>query len=219
MSLNAFSDARVRPDGAGSDDQLPDTFPALEPVLTHVRRALERLPDTLLYHDIHHTLRDVFPSAMLLAEREGCGPRERSLVGAAALFHDVGYLDRYKANEPLGAARARQVLPRFGFSDEDLDLIADMILATAVPQQPRSHLARILCDADLAHLGTDRFFLQSERLRLELSYQGVESNLRAWHESNLRFLDGHSFHTATAQAVWQPGKDRNRALVEELLGR
>ncbi|MCB9742582.1 MAG: HD domain-containing protein [Alphaproteobacteria bacterium] len=194
-----------------------NTFPSLTGVYAHVRDALAGLPPTLLYHDIDHTLRDVFPAAMQLAEEEGLGARERALVGAAALFHDLGYLDQYQGNEPLGAARARKVLPRFGFDTEDLERIERMILATAMPQSPQSLLARILCDADLSHLGSDRFFLQSERLRIELGHHGKAHGLRSWHEGNLRFLEAHEFHTASARRLWQPEKDRNGELVRELL--
>lgn len=192
-------------------------FPPLASVHAHVADALAGLPPTLLYHDIHHTLRDVFPAAMSLAEEEGLSARERSLVGAAALFHDMGYLDRYEKNEPMGAARARRVLPRFGYSAEDLDRIEEMILATAMPQGPKDLLGRILCDADLGHLGSDRFFLQSERLRIELTYRGNQKSLRAWHEGNLRFLEDHQFHTESARRLWQVEKDHNGALVRELL--
>lgn len=199
--------------------EAPEAWPEFVPLIVVVRALLSRLPNTILYHDVHHTVRDVFPTAVDLALREGCSRREAVLIGVAALFHDVGYLDRYADNEPIGARYAREELPRHGFTADEIDAIECMILATRVPQRPNALGERILCDADLAHLGTDLCFLVGERLRLERGYQGEPIGLRAWYEANIHFLGAHSYHTASARALWQATKERNLLLARQLLSR
>lgn len=192
-------------------------WPEFVPLVQVARGLLDRLPDSILYHDTDHTLRDVFPTAVALAEREGCDRATTIRVGVAALFHDVGYLERYADNEPIGVRMARALLPEHGFSAADLDEIEALILATQVPQRPKTLGERVLCDADLAHLSTALCFLVGERLRLERNLHGDSIDLRAWYEANERFLAGHTYHTETARSAWQPGKERNLALARRLL--
>ena len=200
-------------------DEAPEAWPEFVPLIAVVRGLLSRLSNTILYHDVHHTVRDVFPTAVDLALREGCSRREAVLVGVAALFHDVGYLERYADNEPIGAHYARDELPRHGFTAEEIDAIERMILATRVPQRPTTHCEQVICDADLAHLGTELCFLVGERLRLERGYQGESIDLREWYQANVHFLANHSYHTASARAMWQARKEQNLLQARRLLSR
>jgi hypothetical protein len=53
---------------------------------------------------------------------------------------------------------AKEYLPLFGFAEKDIDCICGMIMATKIPQQPRTKLQEIICDADLDYLGRDDFY-------------------------------------------------------------
>ena len=186
---------------------------ALVPIRQLVEDLLQKLPRDLYYHDISHTLQDVFPLALEIGGREGCTERDLVILGAAALFHDVGYLDRYETNEPIGAQYARETLPNFGFTEAEIARVDAAILATAIPQSPNEPIGEILCDADLGHLGMPNFFLRSDGLRRELRARGQRPTKRSWIETNIRFLEQHEYFTATATAILKPGKKRNLELT------
>lgn len=43
-----------------------------------------------------------------------------------------------------------------------------------MPQNPKDKLSMIMCDADLAHLGRDVYFIRSEMLRYFLIFNNNE---------------------------------------------
>ena len=135
------------------------------------------------------------------------------------MFHDTGYLDQYPKNEPFGADRARKYLPQFGYTQDQIDRICKCIMATQVPQNPGDCLlCQIICDADLAHLGTDLYFLKSESLRLELERVNKKPfPPREWHISNLDFLTKHTYFTKSAKKTLQPIKEQNYILNQKLV--
>jgi predicted metal-dependent HD superfamily phosphohydrolase len=180
-----------------------------------------KLSPTLYYHCTDHTRRDVLPAAKKLCALEGLSPADTRIVVTAALFHDTGYLDQYPKNEPFGAKRAREELPGWGYSAEEIARVETVIMATQMPQNPgQDKLCQIMCDADLSHLGTEFFFARSEALRMELRSQGFvkdEASVRSWHESNLHFLESHSYWTDAARQSLGPRKERNIRESRELL--
>lgn len=195
----------------GSDQ--PD-YSAAEAV---ARELLAQLPDDLLYHGTHHTLDDVLPNVEMLLEVEPLPEAEARLLRIAALYHDVGFLQRYDANEPLGAAKAVEVLGGLGFSAEQLDAVRRMVLATTMPQHPQTHLEQMLCDADLGNLGTELFFLRTEQLRLERIWRGYPLSARRWYEMNVTLLQV-PYHTPGGRQLWGAAREANLAAVQELLG-
>lgn len=120
-----------------------------DPALAAVAEAAEALLDDDPGHDLHHALR-VAKSALALAEGE-VAPR---LVVAAALLHDAVNVpkdspERARASE-LSAAFARELLPRHGFSPDEVELVADAIVDHSYSRGavPRSVLGMVLQDAD-----------------------------------------------------------------------
>lgn len=52
---------------------------------------------------------------------------------------------------------ARQYLPHFGYTGDEIEQVCDIIMATQMPQNPHNHLGQIICDADLDYLGRNDF--------------------------------------------------------------
>lgn len=61
------------------------------------------------YHNINHTL-DVYARAGYLCDKEFVSEQDKNDVLLAALFHDTGFIERYTANEEIGAKIARTYL-------------------------------------------------------------------------------------------------------------
>lgn len=171
------------------------------------------LPDGLFYHGIHHTL-NVAATAKFIALQEGVtNPADLNLLYFAALYHDAGFIVSYQNHEENSCLLARENLPQFGFSTEDLDVICALIMATKVPQNAQTHLERILCDADLDYLGRDNISSIAGMLYKELHTQGFVKDVEAWNEIQIKFLTQHTFHTEYAQKKLNPKK---MAYLDEL---
>lgn len=178
------------------------------PLLSDVFAQLDsRLSDQLLYHGANHT-RHVMANALLLAEAESMCETEIRLVLAAALFHDTGFMWQYDANEPLGAEYAQELLPEYDFSAVDIETVTTAILATALPQSPDGLIGEVLCDADLAYLGSGNYFTVSEYLRRELAVM-IDRHFdeRQWLEFQLQFLKSHTYFTTSARQFFKQKKE------------
>lgn len=174
----------------------------------------------LKYHGPHHTI-DVMNAAERIGLAEGIGKEELMLVKLAALFHDSGFLNKYQNNEFEGAKLAKRELPRYGFTDAQVEIVVNMILATKVPQAPKNHLEEILCDADLDYLGRDKeeFDRISSSLAQELIDMKILRSIEDWDPIQVKFLESHHYYTKTCIESRRPNKiERLREIKNRLKG-
>jgi HD superfamily phosphodiesterase len=188
-----------------------------EALKKHVLGLLEeKLDKDLTYHCLEHT-KDVMESAIRIANWEGINGHELCLVKSAALFHDIGFLDTYNDHETVSIIRAKEILPKFGCSLNDLQKIEGMINSTRLPQTANSLLEKIMADADLDYLGRDDFFLIGQRLQYEWKMIGKITTLRQFHEIQYSFLKKHSYFTESAKKMREDKKQENIKDIEDLL--
>ncbi len=185
------------------------------------RYALERLdkelPAELTYHNVWHTVHDVLPAAQRLAELAGIGADETRLLEVAATFHDIGFTVQRQEHERVGAEIAAQVLPDFGFTPAQIAAIQGMIMATQLPQSPRTPLEEILADADLDVLGREDFCARNKDLQDELAASGIQLSDERWYSSQLQTLQNHHYWTAAARSLREAGKRENIEKVKSIL--
>jgi len=154
-------------------------------------------PD-LYYHGFHHTL-DVLMVAESLCKEENINEYETILVKTAAIFHDAGYLRANINHEVLGCNMVQEYLPFFGYSEEAIEKICEMIMSTKIPQSPKTKLDRIICDADLDYLGRDDFDKIGDTLFEELkAYKYLETR-EEWDLMQIIFLEKHTFFTESSR--------------------
>jgi uncharacterized protein len=173
----------------------------------------DELPAHLTYHNVDHT-EDVLQAASLLAIAEGVGETGRRLLAAAALLHDTGFLAGREGHEEASCNIARYYLPRYGYLGDEIEVICSLIIATRLPQSPDSHLAEILCDADLDYLGRDDFFMLSERLFTELQNEGMLQREEQWNRQQADFMGEHNYFTKTAINLRQPRQQQYVELIK-----
>jgi TolB-like protein/Flp pilus assembly protein TadD len=164
----------------------------------HIQEMLDVSMPKLPYHNTSHVV-DVVASALLIAEHEKISAEDIKLLRLAALLHDIGFIQSGKDHEATGAATARTLLPEFGLTASDIDIIANMILATRLPQSPATLLEKILCDADLDYLGRDDFYEIGGRLFIELKELDLVETEREWNIMQRTFLQSHRYHTSFGQ--------------------
>lgn len=178
-----------------------------------IKRLRKKLPDNLYYHSADHT-EDVCNAVQRIAVREGVTNEDLLLLKAAALYHDAGFMTKYQNNEIVGADMAKKELPKYGFSDEQIETVTQLIMVTFASRKPESLLEKILCDADLDYLGRDDFFEVSERLKQELTERGMVRSDMHWDELQVKFLESHQYYTESSKKLREASKKKNLEKVK-----
>lgn len=163
------------------------------------------LPRHLAYHDPNHTRR-VLEKAILIAENENVSDEELYLLKIAALYHDTGYKVSNKNHERESCRIAERELAELGFKQDEIDQICGMILATQIPQQPKTHLEGILADADLEYLGTDELEVISTKLFIETKHFQPNLTPDQWDHIQINFISKHQYHTDFCRKNREPDK-------------
>ena len=172
-----------------------------------VERLVTELPKDLYYHGAHHTF-DVVKSVHSLSIGEKLSNADFFILLTAAYFHDAGYIYKYERNEPIAVRMAQDVLPKFDYTDEQIKIIENIILATESAVQPQTPLERIMCDADHDYFGRHDYLKISVSLRKEFAvYDKVYSDIE-WLTLQIKYLEEkHQYYTKTAIATRQPMKE------------
>lgn len=173
------------------------------------------LPEYLTYHNRQHT-EYVVEMADYIAVKEDCDAHSRRLISIAALFHDSGFLIGPENQEENGCVIARDELSKEGLSDKEIDQICGMIMSTKIPQKPVSHEDKIVADADLYYLGTNRYDFLSQKLLEELQYFEPFSDERKWIKIQIDFLEAHHYHTDFARENLAPVKSLNLKRLHDM---
>lgn len=185
----------------------------------HIMKILEdTLSPKLLYHSINHTI-DVTQAVERLALMEGITDEDLFLLKSAATYHDAGFVERYDKNEEIGIRMAREILPKYGYTEVQLDVIDGLIKSTEIPQSPKTHLQQIMCDADLDYLGRDDFHVIADYLRRELREHGKLNSDRLWDEIQIKFLNQHTYFTKSAIRLRQEKKEKHIREIKERYAR
>jgi HD superfamily phosphodiesterase len=167
----------------------------------------------LIYHDLEHTL-DVYHAAQRISEAENIDKHSMQLILTAALFHDSGMLLNYENHEEESILICKEELPKFNYTDQEIDTISRLIKKTKLAETANCSLENILCDADLDYLGREDFIIKSTKLLLEWKYLGKHSySLVEWLRIQIHFLETHQYNTKSAQTMRNETKIKN---IEEI---
>jgi HD superfamily phosphodiesterase len=173
----------------------------------------EKLAPFLTYHDWNHTLH-VLKMAEFIALQEQIQEDDIILIKTAALFHDAGFINgTTEGHEDESIRLAKEKLPKFGYTNKEIEIIAGMIRATSIPQRPYTKLECILADADLEYLGTDDFKRIGDKLYLELKHANPNLSLEEWNEIQIKFLQSHFYHTPYCIQNRTTAKEKNLELL------
>ncbi len=171
------------------------------------------LSPKLIYHNVTHSEKTI-ENCAFLAETEGVNDHDLDLLLTAAAFHDAGFLYKYIGHEEVSCDLAREFLPQFHFTEEEIEAICVIIMATKIPQSPVNKLSTILCDADLFYLGTDDYGAMAEKLYTEFLHEGIVSDKMEWQRQQAEFLENHAYFTTSAQKLLEDKKEKNLIVLK-----
>ena len=104
---------------------------------------------------------------------------------------------------------AKKILPKWNFSENEIEKINSIIRATKIPQKPTNILENIIGDSDLDYLGTAAFYTISETLYEESLAFGIIASREEWDILQIKFLQNHQYHTPFAQKFREPVKQKH----------
>ena len=164
----------------------------------------------LTYHNVKHT-ENVAEKVTQIANHYQLNDKDFFLVSTAAWFHDTGYIaDHSPGHEERSIAIASDFLVKHDVDEADIAAIKQCIIETKMPQKPTGLLSEILCDADLFHLGTDRFSKVSKEVKKDIEeFMHHKISGYAWREKNIQFLEEHHYFTDYCRLLLDDGKKLN----------
>lgn len=184
-----------------------------ESVLTRLKNELS---PKLTYHSFAHTT-DVLLASKEIAVQEKLSDYEIKLLTSAVLFHDIGFIYQSHEHERKSCEIAKEMLPDYGYTPEEIEIICGMIMATKIPQEAHTKLQEIICDADLDYLGREDFWEIGNALYKELLSFNIVSNEYDWNLIQKNFLDNHKYFTDFSNTNRAPQKLKHIEIINAKL--
>lgn len=164
----------------------------------------------LQYHDLAHT-EGVLKAAIQIGNHYQLSDEDFFIVITAVWFHDLGYFSEHRNNhEQDSAGKAESYLKSIGVDEAVIEKIRRCILSTKVPQTPVTLLEKIVCDADLFHVGTSDFSDRNKLMRKECEeIEQRDISKEEWRKGSISFLESHHFHTDYCRLLLNKKKQEN----------
>ncbi|GGE47234.1 putative nucleotidyltransferase with HDIG domain [Pedobacter psychrotolerans] len=171
----------------------------------------------LVYHNMEHT-QEVVNAAQQIANHYQLNEQDFFTITVAAYFHDTGYFDDALKHEEKGAELAEKFLTEHQVSNEIKESVKSAILATRIPQDPKNQIDKIICDADLFHLGLPDFRKKGKLMHkeVELIYDKKISKLD-WRKRDIQFMESHHYQTDYAALLLTDQKQANISKLKSKL--
>ncbi len=171
------------------------------------------------YHNFTHTA-EVVKVAEEIAAATEINEKDREALSIAAWFHDIGHIKTCEGHEDVGIEMATNFLKENNYPAEGIEKVVALINATRMPRKPKNLLEEIICDADLHHLGTNKFESITELYKKEVeALQCCGIPEKEWNKNNIIFLEQHKFFTDYAKEKFQTQKNINYIRTEKKLKR
>lgn len=179
---------------------------------------LKNLPEAYTYHNLHHTS-SVVKAVEEIGRASHLSDDDLETVLIAAWLHDTGYRKDSENHEAIAKEKAEKMLTEWGASSTKIEQVKGLIQATRMPQNPQNLLEKVLCDADLAHLGNTDIIKCGEDIRQEFEkFKNLKFETdEEWIKFNLIFFKEHQYFTPYGQTVLQERKKKNIKKFKKML--
>jgi len=197
-----------------SDSQILERLEKIDSYITKL--LTENLHPDLYFHNAALTLdseKGVVAVADTLARIEGITEKDKELLLAAAYFQHTGFIYKREDNKNISTNIAKDILYLYRYKYPEIREIISLILSTNSISPPKSHLEKILKDANLDYLGRYDFFDKNDALRRELEVQ----NREIWYRQTLNFLAQHTYYTNASNILREKQKQENIKKLKSLI--
>ena len=173
----------------------------------------------LVFHSISHT-QNVVSACLKIGKMVGLDMENLEIIELAAWFHDTGYTRNIWNHEEESCLIAKDFLVVHTYPIPKVDEICKCIMATKMPQNPETLLQKIICDADLFHLGSTSYFDNNKKLRNELKKCFIKSDCdKDWFLAEIDFISNHKYFLYHVEMELEDQKQANIAELKNILKR
>jgi len=170
------------------------------------------------YHSYNHAI-EVMERSIYLWEKEWLKHEELEILALAWLFHDTWFVIQYDKNEPIWAKIAANYLKSILYSQDKIETIERLILATDPEyKKPVDLYENIIKDADMDNLGRDDFFEKSNSLKKEIELiKNIKIKDPKWNHWLVDLLKEHQYKAISQKIERDEKKEENlKKMLHEL---
>jgi adenylate cyclase len=132
-----------------------------------ISRIENEMTQDFYFHSSKHT-KDIYTQAELLSRAENVSPEEMLIVCSAALMLDLGFITNYHNHIIHSVNFARDILPKFRYSNDQIDTICNIMLGATTENNSPTLLETILIDARFNYFGRVDYIEKIENLIKEI---------------------------------------------------
>ena len=160
------------------------------------------LDENYSYHNLDHTKR-VISAAVDIGSNYDLSEKDWRCLLTACLLHDYGFIESHVEHEKISAKLSSQILPKYDFSETDIQIINSLIIVTKLEKKPKKLIvvdykaqsSTYPVDSDLEYLGSEDFIKISPLLKKEWINCEVVKSDSEFYKIQYEFILNHSFYT------------------------
>ncbi len=174
-----------------------------------VRELYQQHPNPkLIYHNLDHTI-NVVERMKEIAAHYHLDENDMLVLYTATWFHDTGYLLTDEEHEQKSCELMREMMHNYSNDELFLNQVEDCIMATKHPQNPKTLLQQIICDADTYHVGTKNFKEINKLVRREFELKDGYVDKQKWMKETVQFMTDHQYFTSYCKEKLNDRKQKN----------
>jgi hypothetical protein len=170
----------------------------------------DEAPPNLYFHNSVQ-VKNICNIAELLSTAESLPDEDFINLKLASVFLLTGYISDYEKPMEASLRLVEEILPEFGFSNENVEQTSKIIKASYTEQYD-TLATKILHDAKYDYLGRVDYLKLTEKLLRERTEYGKHTDEKTWIETQEKLLAEHEFMTATGKLL------RSVSAVEQAAG-
>ena len=176
-----------------------------------------KVSEAFTYHNYEHTLH-VLEASRKLASHAKLNEEDSEVLLLASLFHDTGFSMNREDHEEYSKIIAKEFLLKEGYDDAKVAKVLECINATKLERTPKSLLEKLIKDADLSGLASEKYLAFAENLRKELNHFSEKRISKSeWEEINYDFMSKNEYHTDSAKAIFGAKKNENQKNLHTMI--
>jgi adenylate cyclase len=170
----------------------------------------DEAPPNLYFHN-SALVKNICNIVELISTAERLPDEDFVNLKLASVFLLTGYISDYEKPMEASLRLVEEILPEFGFSNENVDLTSK-IIRSSYNEKCDTLVSKILHDAKYDYLGRVDYLKLTDKLLRERTEYGKHPDNSSWIETQKKVLIEHEFMTATAKIL------RSVSVEEQLAG-
>jgi len=159
----------------------------------------DEAPPNLYFHN-SALVKNICNIVELISTAERLPDEDFINLKLASVFLLTGYISDYEKPMEASLRLVEEILPEFGFSNENVELTSKIIKASYTEHYD-TPASKILHDAKYDYLGRVDYLKLTEKLLRERTEYGKHTDSTTWIETQKKLLADHGFMTATAKLL------------------